>query len=200
MTELTIPSVLDDLSLLDVYRGKGKAPGERGPVPAGYPVTQRTLFAPVDDVHAAIVDLVKAATSSVVCSMFGFDDDEIADVLREKLESEHVFVQLSLDSSQAGGVHERAILARENYPASMVAIGRSEKSQILHTKAFILDGLVVIGGSTNLSASGEGLQANELKVVRDPLIAAEYRARLDREHAWIVQHATGTTVHRASAK
>lgn len=165
---------LDSLAALDKYR--------KSTLPQGYPDDQRTLYSPVDDVHNGLLDLVNSAQHSLVVAMYGFDDDELASAITAKFKDGDVFVQLTLDKTQAAGKHEAILLANSGFPSNSLAIGQSEKHRIMHLKMIIIDGLDVVNGSTNWSADGETKQDNQLTVIRNPLVAAEARSRLDVIH------------------
>ncbi|MGI8803191.1 MAG: phospholipase D-like domain-containing protein [Solirubrobacteraceae bacterium] len=147
------------------------------------------LFTQRDHVHECLVALHRMTTLSVADTMFGYDDDELDQLLRDKLRNEHVFVQLSLDRSQSGGAHETQMLGKwdNDAKANSVAIGTSAEGAIAHMKAGVLDGRIVFDGSTNWSASGEGeggarAQNNSLVVFDSHPISARYRAQLDIDH------------------
>jgi phosphatidylserine/phosphatidylglycerophosphate/cardiolipin synthase-like enzyme len=184
MTSTASPHPLSDLSVLDQFAS--------APFPPGYPSDRRTFYSPVDDVHGALKFVIASAQRSVVLAMYGFDDDELAAILKTKLEDDKVYVQFTLDSTQAGGVHEKALLATENYPSSSVAIGRSEKGAIMHLKHGVVDGTILFDGSTNWSNSGEALQDNQLTISIDPVAAGLATARIGAIHAHMLQKAAAS--------
>jgi len=161
----------------------------------GYPDDERTFFAPRDDVHGLLVALLGSAQHSIVVNMFGYDDDELNNIIQGKLTDDKIFVQMSLDRSQASGVHEKEILAKWNNDAfgNSIAIGTSSvHNAISHLKIVIVDGVYTVKGSTNWSLSGEQQQDNELSLNRNAVIAAETRAILDLNHDFMLKQMVGT--------
>lgn len=156
------------------------------PFPPDYPANAKHLFAPVDKVHEAFVALCSVSDlTSLDASMYGWDDDTVDELFRTALLTEHLPVTLCLDSSQAAGVHEKAIVAK--WPGSElgndVVIGRSEKGAINHDKLIVINRLVTVCGSTNLSEGGEGKQNNEAVVVYDRAFAGEVVNRIQIIHS-----------------
>lgn len=156
-----------------------------------------------DDVHGVLHHLIPKETMGFKLNMFGYDDEELNDDIMALLKNPNVQVQVTLDKSQAGGVHERAILALDeatnvNFYNSVV-VGQSATHQISHTKGGVLvaQGLG-FEGSTNWSAAGEGVgisvdlavpakpgvkaQNNTLLVSANPVFLTRFAARLDAEH------------------
>jgi phosphatidylserine/phosphatidylglycerophosphate/cardiolipin synthase-like enzyme len=170
---------LRSLDLLDKYKAN-----RDDPFPPGYPENTRAFYSPVDDVHGALRDLVDSTTTSLVVAMYGYDDKELDEIIRSKQASETIFVSMSFDSTQAKVGAEPDLLAQwhNNGYGNSIAIGKSSKGAIMHLKMIIVDGVDVLTGSTNWSASGQAKQDNQLIVIRDPLVAAEARTRLDLIH------------------
>lgn len=114
-----------------------------------------------DDVHDILKHVLSRVSVSLYLNMFGYDDDELNDIIMQLVMDPDVTVVITLDKSQSGGAHEKTLLDadRKHNLASFnshIAIGQSATRQISHTKGFVADGRVGGEGSTNWSTSGEG--------------------------------------------
>jgi hypothetical protein len=163
----------------------------------------RVFYVGRDDVHGVLMHLFTRVSLSVTMNMFGYDDDDLNNVLMSLVKNPSVMVQVTLDKSQASGAHEKAILGSDMAQdaqswANDFAVGESSTSQISHTKGGVLDGIVAFEGSTNWSSSGEGTginltaakqapgfkaQNNTLAVYVNSYEIAKFAARLHYEHA-----------------
>ena len=156
-----------------------------------------------DDVHDILKYVLSRVSTSLCLNMFGFDDQELNDILMANAKDPNITMLVTLDRSQAGGVHEKAILDADlatNAAAynTHFAIGQSATHQISHTKGFVADGKVAGEGSTNWSVAGEGTyivlasdakqqpgfkaQNNTQSIITDPDTCARFSSELIAEH------------------
>jgi len=155
------------------------------PPPSSYPADRRTFYSPIDDVHGVLSALLDSCTTSLVMSMYGWTDAELAGKVDRLLDQPNVYCQITLDSSQFAGKTEANVLDlfKDNMDSNVIGIGRSERGEIIHRKMLIIDGIWTVTGSTNWSLNGEQKQDNELTVSNDATVAAEARHVLDLSHA-----------------
>lgn len=154
-----------------------------------------------DDVHNILKYVLSRVRVSLYVNMFGYDDDELNDILMQKALDPNVTMLITLDKSQSGSQTEKKLLAfdqQKNLSAfnTHFVMGQSATHQISHTKGFVADGKVAAEGSTNWSVSGEGefvisgsaggpgykAQNNTQSVITDPDTVARFTAELIAEH------------------
>lgn len=176
------------------------------PVPAAASPEYRRFFVGWDDVHGALKYLlVRPGIMSLTMNMFGYDDDELNTIVMALVVDPAVLTMITLDKSQAGGVHERRLLdldRQQNLAAfnAHFAIGQSATHSISHTKGGVIrfaDGGVAWEGSTNWSSDGEGTfvlgrhaaggpgykaQNNTLVIDVNPYEVQRFEDRLRAEH------------------
>ena len=163
------------------------------------------FFVGRDDVHGILMHFMNQEKLGLKMNMFGYDDDELNAAILNLFKNPSIKVQISLDKSQAGGVHEKAIIAadEEKDPtdfSSSFCILQSATHQISHTKGGIFVGQGIgFEGSTNWSSSGEGAgislkadikdppgfkaQNNTLLVSTSPVFISRFSHQLDSEHS-----------------
>ena len=159
------------------------------------------FFVGRDDVHDVLKHVLSRASVSLYLNMFGFDDDELNDILMAKALDPKILMLITLDKSQAGGQHEKRLLDSDvakdpNAFNTHFVIGQSATHQISHTKGFVADGKAGGEGSTNWSTSGEGTfvvvgkpggpgykaQNNTQTIFTDPDTINRFQAELIAEH------------------
>ncbi len=162
------------------------------------------FFVGRDDIHGILHYLIPRETLELDMNMFGYDDEELDKDIWSLINKKSVFVQVSLDKSQAGGVHEKLILdaARKQDPtdfSNSFTILQSATHQISHSKGGVLLGQGIwFEGSTNWSRSGEGqgislkadiknpagfkAQNNTLLVSVNPIGLMRFKTQLKYEH------------------
>jgi hypothetical protein len=172
-----------------------------------------------DDVHGILAYLLSHVSTSLYLNMFGYDDDSLNDECMRCARDTTITTVITLDKSQAGGVHEKGILNSDVAQDAGAfnthfAIGQSATHQISHTKGGVLDGKVGFEGSTNWSASGEGTfvvtgkaggagykaQNNTLAVFTDPDAVARFTAELIAEHLVAVDQGGTLAAKKTSSK
>lgn len=157
-----------------------------------------------DDCHGIIKYLLENENLGHFANMYGYDDEELNNLIMAQIKNPNISVELTLDKSQASGVHEKTILSADETKdpigfANSVAIGQSATHQISHTKGGVLSGLgLAYEGSMNWSSSGEGqgislipgvnsikgfkAQNNTLVVSANPVFFERFRVKLHSEH------------------
>ncbi len=159
----------------------------------------RLLFVGRDDVHRALRHVLSRVKTSLYLNMFGYDDDDLNDIIMGIVHNPAITCLITLDKSQAGGVHEKRLLDSdaakdpEGFRTHFV-VGQSATHQISHTKGFVADGVIGAEGSTNWSTSGEGTfsvrpgekgfkaQNNTQTFFVDPFAVQRFQAQLIAEH------------------
>jgi hypothetical protein len=150
-----------------------------------------------DNVHEILKYILSRARVSLYLNMFGYDDEELNDILMAKVMDPHVTMLITL---QEGGVHAGTLREADGRTEDGLAavnthfvIVQSATYPISHSKGFVADDRV---GAESSVASVEGTfvvksdpgglgykaQNNKQSVFTDPDTIARFQAELIREH------------------
>ncbi len=159
-----------------------------GSFPLGYPTTIRTFYAPVDNVHGALMAMLDSAAKLRI-SMFAYSDSNIDQLLKTKSAGDFL---MTLDDRFSGGQKEIDLLLAwdQSLFGTKVVVGTSSKGSLSHLKMVSIDDLYTITGSTNWTVSGQIYQDNQLTIIKNRYHAKEAAARIEAVHSHMLSEMT----------
>ncbi|MBZ0288421.1 MAG: hypothetical protein K8I30_12460, partial [Anaerolineae bacterium] len=135
-------------------------------------------FAPENNVLLAVTNAVQGARTSIRFMAFSFTEDSIGQAIQERA---------------AAGVSVQGIFERTGSETQFseltplfcagLPVRQDGNRYVLHHKVFIIDNTTVITGSFNFSANATQSNDENLLVIQDPALAAQYSAEFDRRWA-----------------
>jgi phosphatidylserine/phosphatidylglycerophosphate/cardiolipin synthase-like enzyme len=140
----------------------------------------RIAYGPGDGFDAIDPDLIKQATSRIDMAAYVLSDQKIIEALSEAA-TRGVRIRLYFDAEQFRriGANNQNLLALVNQPNVSARI-KAEQNDMMHMKAFAVDGRWLRTGSANFSWSGERRQDNDIVVIDSPEAAQDFSSHFDR--------------------
>jgi phosphatidylserine/phosphatidylglycerophosphate/cardiolipin synthase-like enzyme len=142
----------------------------------GTPV--QVLFAPEDAVIPAMTQLLSGAKSSIRFMSFSFTLDDIGNVLLDQAANGVMVTGIFETTGSETASSELTPLFCAGLP-----VRQDGNPYILHHKVFIVDDTTVLTGSFNFSASATDSNDENMVIISDPDLAAQYIAEFERRWA-----------------
>lgn len=131
----------------------------------------QVFFSPKGGCAAAVVNNLNRATNSVLVQAYSFTSAPIAKALIDA-HKRGVKVEVILDKSNRRANYSSAdFIQRAGIPTFIDA-----RHAIAHNKIMVIDGQTVLTGSFNFTKVAEENNAENLLVIQDPALAAQYTA------------------------
>jgi phosphatidylserine/phosphatidylglycerophosphate/cardiolipin synthase-like enzyme len=158
------------------------APVSRSPAPSvtTTPSAVSVCFTPGGNCTDAIVKALIDAKRTVLVQAYSFTSAPLAKALLDA-HKRGVQVQVILDKSQRTEKYSSAdFLANQGVPTTIDA-----NHAIAHSKVIVIDGEVVITGSFNFTKAAQEKNAENLLIMRDQALAAQYTQNWEthRQHS-----------------
>ena len=133
-------------------------------------------FSPDDKVQASLMDLINNAQESIYFMAFSFTSDPIGDAVRVSAK-EGVIVAGVMDTEQV-----KSNIGTEFDPFSQAGLDvyKDANPGLMHHKVMIIDESIVIFGSYNFTNSAETKNDENLIVIYNEDIAAQFKAEFQR--------------------
>ncbi len=142
----------------------------------GVPI--QVYFAAEDDVVSAITSILNTADTSIRFMTFSFTIDEISDLMLSTASS-GVLVQGIFETLGS----ETSFSTLTPLFCAGLPVRQDGNPFRLHHKVFIVDDDIVITGSFNISANATNSNDENLLIIQDPALAAQYIAEFERRWA-----------------
>lgn len=138
----------------------------------------KILFAPEDAVVDALLEIINGAQSSIRFMTFSFTLDDVGQAVlaraRAGVSVEGVFEVTGSRTEYS----ELPLLFCAGLP-----VYQDGNSFVMHHKVFIIDGTIVATGSFNISESATNNNDENMVIIHDPVLAAQYLAEFERMKA-----------------
>lgn len=140
----------------------------------GIPVD--SYFSPDDGVQAVLLDILNEAQESIYFMAFSFTSDELGDAIRERAEA-GVTVAGVMDEEQ---VQSNIGTEYDSFRQAGLDVYIDGNAGQMHHKIMIVDESIVIAGSYNFTNSAETRNDENLLVIYDEQIAAQFLEEFQR--------------------
>ena len=138
---------------------------ENGSAPSGCKV----YFSPHGGCTTAVVDALNHATNSVLVQAYSFTSAPIAKAVVDA-QRRGLKVAVILDKSQRTEKYSSADFLNNSGVTTFI----DAKHNIAHNKVMVIDSAIVLTGSFNFTSAAEEHNAENLLVINDSALAAQY--------------------------
>lgn len=184
------------LALLLLFTPSCQSPLQRQPVglPAAEPGKSEEHFSPTENLEAIDREHLLRAQHSIDLAMYAFTDLALAEALAERAQA-GVKIRIYRDHDQ----YEQEFSRKSKNVPAMEVLSREPNIQIrvkgarelMHLKAYVIDGRELRTGSANWSPTGEKRQDNNAHFTTDPEQVKRFQdnfaAMWERENNQIVR-------------
>ncbi len=143
-------------------------------VVGGVPI--EVYFSPDDHVQAALLGLLAGARTSIFFLAYSFTADPLAEAIVNRAQA-GVQVAGVMDDGQ---VSTNRGTEYDRFRAAGLDVRLDAEHGLMHHKVLIIDGTTVVTGSYNFSASAEKSNDENVLIIHDPTMAAEFQQEFDR--------------------
>jgi len=133
-------------------------------------------FSPDDGIAASLLDLLNEAQSSIYFMAFSFTADDLGDAIRARFKK-GVDVKGVMDTDQ---IKSNAGTEYDGFLQAGIDARPDGNEGLMHHKVIIIDKQIVILGSYNFTKSAETKNDENVMVIYNPEIAAQYLAEFER--------------------